>query len=287
MKHIALCPNPTRDHDLALTVEVKRRLEAHGVLVSICPLFYFIPEPELPPELEQTELEQALQTAELIICMGGDGTILHMAQPAARRGIPILTVNLGRKGFIAEVEAKDIDELIRIAVSGPYKIQERMMLDVGVERGGKVVYQELALNDAVIVGIARMIDIAVFGDGQMISSFSGDGIIVCTPTGSTAYSMAAGGPIVEPSAENITITPICAHALIAKPFVLAPERKVTVNVSNLEGKLAYLAVDGGSYSLQNGDVITICKSNYRTKLVKASNKSFYEIVNEKLNNERS
>lgn len=280
MKQIVLCPNPKRDHDIKFTLEVKKRLEECGYTPSVCPLFYSFPKPEKP--LWKTELEEALETADILICFGGDGTILHLARSAAKKSIPILTVNMGNKGFIAELERKDIDRIIQVAVSEEYTIDYRMMLDVSVTRGGERVFLDFALNDAVVAAIARIIDISVYGDGKKISKFSGDGIIVATPTGSTAYSMAAGGPIVEPIAENIIVTPICAHALIAKSFVLAPERRVTVEVSNMNGKQAYMSVDGGSFDLLPGDIISISKSEYVTRLIKASNKSFYEIVNEKL-----
>lgn len=281
MKKIILCPNPTRDIGLAYTGEVKKRLEAHGSDVSICTAFYSSRGRDAEgPGLENIYAE--IEGADLLISFGGDGTILHLSHAAAERDIPIMTVNMGDKGFITEMEPGDIDRLIELAIGESYLIEERMMLDVTVKREGETVLRDYALNDAVVVGTARIIHLAVFGDGDKISEFSGDGIIVSTPTGSTAYSMAAGGPIVEPSAENIIITPICAHALIAKSFVLSSRRTVTVKVSHLNGKRAYLSVDGGQFRLKNGDEMTVSKSNHVTKIVKASQRSFYEKINHKL-----
>ncbi len=132
-------------------------------------------------------------------------------------------------GFMAELEPGDIDR-IPGAVLGGYDIHTRMMLDVALIRDGETILKDFALNDAVIRGLTRVVELSVYGDGQLISHFSGDGAVIASPTGSTAYSMSAGGPIVEPSAENIIITPICAHALVAKSFVLAPDRQVMAEI---------------------------------------------------------
>lgn len=281
MKKIVLCPNPLRDEGLRETQTVRRRLEEAGCRVTICPMFTD-PEESSPLPGTVPDLGAAMEGADLLICFGGDGTILHLARAAAKRFLPVLTVNMGNKGFMAELEHEDLDVLVKTALQETYTIEERMMLDVTVERDGQTVYSDCALNDVVVTGMSKILDITVYGDGEKISAFSGDGIIVCTPTGSTAYSMSAGGPIVEPQAENIIITPVCAHALIAKCFVLAPVRTVTVETGNLRSKLADLAVDGGSFRLMEGDVIHTQKSNYVTRLVKATGKSFYEIVNDKL-----
>lgn len=276
MKKIFLCPNPSRDIDLEYTSEVKKRLEGLGAEVKVSTAFY-------ADNRDFEKIEAAgLEVSNLLICFGGDGTILHLAHVAAKWDIPILTVNMGNKGFIAELEPGDIDRLIQVAMSDDYKIESRMMMDISVVRNSEEILQDYALNDAVIAGVARIVHMKVSGDGDKIMEFSGDGVIVCTPTGSTAYSMAAGGPIVEPTAENIIITPICAHALIAKSFVLSPERLVTVTTTYNKGKIAYLSIDGGRFMLNEGDEITIKKSKHVTKIVKASMKSFYEIVNDKL-----
>lgn len=281
MKKIILCPNPSRDAGLKYTGEVRRRLEEMGASVRVCTVFHpGSGTRNAGPETERVECE--IEGADLLICFGGDGTILHLSHMAAKWDIPILTVNMGNKGFIAEMETGDIERLIQVAMGDSYRIEKRMMLDVSVLRKGENILQDYALNDAVIVGAARIIRLSVFGDGEKISEFSGDGIIISTPTGSTAYSMAAGGPIVEPGAQNIIITPICAHALIAKSFVLSSRREVTARLSRLNGKLAYLSVDGAQFRLNTSDEVLIKKSEYVTKIVKASVRSFYEILNDKL-----
>jgi len=207
---------------------------------------------------------------------------LHLARVAAPYGVPILSVNMGRRGFIAEMEPEDIENIIAIAAANTYNIQERMMADVRVLRDGRIIYEGFALNDVVVRGVTRLVDLEVYDDRALITRFAGDGIIVCTPTGSTAYSMSAGGPLIEPTAKNLAVTPICAHALIAKSFVLSADRAVTVKITLGEGKRGYLSVDGGSFALEDGDAVKVIRSQYVARLVKASERSFYEIVNDKL-----
>jgi len=282
MKKIVLCPNPLRDVGLLHTETIRRRLEEAGVTPVVHPLHYVTEERTEPVGAERDDLHQAIQTADLVVCLGGDGTILHLARIAAPCGVPILTVNLGRRGFIAELEPKDTDKIVAVALEARHTIEERMMLDVTVYRSGQVVHEAFALNDVVARGQARIIDLEVYADGQLITRLTGDGIIVSAPTGSTAYSMSAGGPIIEPTAKNISITPICAHALIAKSFVLAPDRAVAVRVILAGGRAGFLSVDGGSFSLEDLDEIIVTQSKHVCRLVKASERSFYQILNEKL-----
>ena len=282
MRRILLCPNLNRDRDLSLTTKVRDMLKQCDASTVVCPLFdeqYSLPPLE---GFEVSTLETALDGADMIITFGGDGTILRAARAAASRGVPVLGVNMGAKGFMAEIEEEDIG-LIPRAVCGSYGIDRRMMLDVELVRNGSVIYDDFALNDVVIAGMTKVIDLTLYGDGQKITHFSGDGAIIATPTGSTAYSMAAGGPIIEPCAENIVMTPICAHVLAAKSFVLAPERRVTVELGHVKANPAYLTVDGGVYlNLFSGDIINVCKSMKETLLVHLSDRSFYKKVSEKL-----
>lgn len=282
MKNIVLCPNLIRDRELKLTTKVSRLLGTQGIIATVCPVFEKQKEFDIPKDLKISTLERELPAAELVITFGGDGTILHTARAVASRSVPILGVNMGDKGFMAELEPDDIG-LISKVLKGEYEIDHRMMLDMTLTRGEEIVCTDFALNDIVIVGVARVIELSIYGDGRKISHFSGDGVVVATPTGSTAYSMSAGGPIVEPTAENIIVTPICAHVLIAKSFVLAPDRCVEVLIERLSPNPAYLSVDGGGYiNLQKGDIIRAGKSALETNLIRLSNRSFYEKVREKL-----
>ena len=198
--------------------------------------------------------------------------------------MPILGVNIGTMGFMAELEASELPLLAKLA-TGDYRIEKRMMLRVTVHNDGKELFDETALNDAAITkgAVARVIQMSVACDGVEAINCSGDGLVVSTPTGSTAYSMSAGGPIVEPSAQNIIITPICPHAFLAKGIVTAPWRTISVQVSKLGRRNAFLSVDGGrAFRLSPGDVVTVRKSDQDTRLVRLKDTSFYEIMNNKL-----
>ena len=271
MKNIILCPNMERDRDLAVTTRVSAMLDEMGVPYEIC---------------KGTEkLGKNLADAEMVITFGGD-TILNAARKASLLNVPILGVNMGKKGFMAEIETDQID-IVKKAVSGEYRLETRMMTDVEVLRDEKTVYSDFALNDVVIGCVAKIVDISVCGDGKRIMSFAGDGLVVATPTGSTAYSMAAGGPIVEPDAENIIVTPICPHVLMERSYVLTATRLVSVNIGNVKNKQVYMSVDGGdSVKLEGGDVICVKRSDISTKLIRVTDKSFYEKVSDKLGEKR-
>ena len=283
---IVLSPNPYRDRGLRSAQYAKRVLERSGVESVVC-LPFELDEGshlELPADLPLGDLSRELEGADMLICFGGDGTILHSAREATAKNIPVLGVNLGSIGFMAELEHNELSLLSRLA-DGRFGMERRMMLDVTVRREGLPVFTELALNDAVVTkgAVARVLDLEVTGDRVVISSFSGDGLVVATPTGSTAYSMAAGGPIVEPTAENIIITPICAHSLHAKPFVLDRDRTVGVRLAFGGKKTAYLSVDGGrAFRIQPGDWVECRRSRQVTRLVRLTGRSFYDRINQKL-----
>lgn len=220
MKHIVIAANPYRDSGLQKALTVYRMLTEHGHQVVVSPVF--APKAYLPENIPVQPLKQAAQDAALIIVMGGDGTILHVAVTLRDHAIPIIGVNFGGKGFLAGLEEDELDMLLEIA-DGKYTISRRMMLDVELVRNERTICTQSVLNDVVIHGgHVDCIGVTAYGDGVPITRFNGDGIIVATPTGSTAYSMSAGGPLVEPENENIIMTPICAHSLAGKSFVLAP-----------------------------------------------------------------
>ena len=218
----------------------------------------------------------------MVVVVGGDGTILAAARQLHNTSVPILGVNLGTKGFMTTLEPEELDQIIP-AVKGRMRLSRRMKLDVSVIRDGKLILSDSALNDAVMHGYGDCIKMIVYCNGDRITQFSGDGIILSTPTGSTGYSMSAGGPIVEPDAENIIITPICPHVMGLRSFVLGPDREVTVRMEKLHGRRAYLSLDGNSVlDLANEDIVLVKRSQNYTLMVDAGLRSFYEITYEKL-----
>ena len=231
------------------------------------------------------EADRIIPGAELLICLGGDGTMLQLSKLAARFNVPMLGINMGHLGFITELELEETDRLEEI-LSGHYSLEKRMMLDVEVRREDKVVFSSFGLNEAVVsrTDPAHAIRLTAYGDNRKISDYAGDGIIIAAPTGSTAYSMAAGGPIVEPTAENLILTPICAHSLTAKAYVLTGDRLTSVKLIRADGNDTQLLVDGRDrFPLLVGDLIYVKKSELYCQLVKVMDRSFYEIVKNKLN----
>lgn len=281
-KRIVLCPNPAKDIGLQNTLKARELLINSGYEVSVSRVENETCSGYFPPELETSPISESVKKADLIICFGGDGTILKTARAVMRSHVPLLGINFGHKGFMAELKPTDYDLLLK-AANGEYEHIRRMMLDVELVRRGEVIFSDSALNDAVICGTATTIKISAFGDGSKITEYTGDGIIVATPTGSTAYSLAAGGSLVEPTAENILLTPICSHVITVRPFVLAPDRNVTVMTGDVSGKQVWLSVDGGELiPFTSEDELHIRKSQNYTVMAHVSDKSFYDIAFEKL-----
>lgn len=281
---IILSPNPYRDKGMLAVREAEQILKSVGIETALCLPFRPDHMTELPRDLHLKDIHTELKNADMIICFGGDGTILHSARFARSANIPILGVNMGSVGFMAELEMGELPMLRRLA-EGRYTTESRMMLEMRVVRGDRTIFRDTALNDVVISNgaVARVIDMAVYADKVKMMEYSGDGVIICTPTGSTAYSMSAGGPIVEPTAENIIITPICAHDLLTKSCVLGKERTVAVRVGQLSHKSAYLSADGGrAFRLSSGDVVELRCASQKLRLVRMTGRSFYDLLNQKL-----
>ncbi len=283
MKRVILSPNPYRDKNFKTLREAMAVLNGAGIETRVCLPFDVDRTYDLPKDIRFSRMDRELPNAELVICFGGDGTLLHMSKAATRHGIPILGVNIGTLGFLAELESGELPLLAKLAAD-EYVIDDRMMLDVTVHRGRDIIFHDICLNDVVITkgAVARIVHLQVSCDGVQAMECAGDGVIIGTPTGSTAYSLSAGGPIVEPDAHNILITPICAHDVASRCIVASDKRVVTVSMTQNARRNAYLSVDGGKALRMNlGDTATIRKSNLCTKLVRLKDRSFYDVVNMK------
>lgn len=286
LKKVILTPNPYRDKNFQTVRNAVRILQDSGVDVKLCLPFEVDRMYDLPRDLRFSRLDRELPTASAVVCFGGDGTILHMAKAATKQGVPILGVNIGTMGFMAELENTELSMLSRLATDD-YVIDHRMMLDVTVHRDRDIIFHDLCLNDAVITkgAVARIVHLEVKCDDVQVMECGGDGIIVATPTGSTAYSLSAGGPIVEPEAHGILITPVCAHDVGSRCIVASDSRTITVGLTHNARRNAFLSVDGGKALRMNlGDVVTVRKSNLSTKLIRLKNRSFYDVVNLKFKN---
>ena len=283
MKNIILTPNPYRDKNFQTVRNAMEILKKSGMNPRLCLPFDIDRSYELPKDLRFHKLDRELGNADMVICFGGDGTILHMAKTATRKGLPILGVNIGTMGFMAELESTELDKLSKLA-TGEYSFGNRMMLDVTVQRDRDIIFHDICLNDVVVTkgAVARIVHLQVTCDGIEAMECGGDGVIVATPTGSTAYSLSAGGPIVEPEARNILITPICAHDVGSRCIVASEKRVISVTMVKNARRNAYLSVDGGkALRLNMGDIATIKTSKLETKLVRLKDRSFYDVVNAK------
>ncbi|MDO7786404.1 NAD(+)/NADH kinase [Desulforamulus aquiferis] len=233
---------------------------------------------------------QGIPTRELglrcdcIMVWGGDGTLLNSARQVAHSGTPIFGVNLGRLGFLTEIDIPDLKEKLNALVAGDFTIEERMMLEASVIRDGQVISTSICLNDAVVSkGTSiRMVYLEIYISGEFVGKMSADGIIVASPTGSTAYSLSAGGPIVAPETKVLLVTPICPHSLSNRPIVTSPDNVVEIQV--LRGdRHTMLTLDGQSgFSLNDKDMVIIKKSELSARFLKIQKTGFYKVLREKL-----
>ena len=282
MKSFFIYPNMRKGDAVALVPQVCARLRRDGVRL-ILPMQMRAAAPEVPGA-DYMETDEAIRVADAAVVLGGDGTMLRIAQAAAQNDVPLLGVNVGHVGFMTELEPGELGEMKKL-FDGYSSIDSRMMLHVSVIRNQRVVYENDALNDIVIAkGTAfRVVRVCISADDEEVTSFNGDGVIVATPTGSTAYGLSAGGPVIEPSAENMAVIPICAHALTAKSFVFSPERRIMLTASCEGGSEVFVSADGGqSFAVRPDDRVIITRSPLRTRLVRLKGISFYKILQQKL-----
>ena len=231
-------------------------------------------------------IEEAYGTVDAVIVLGGDGAILESARRASPFGTHVMGLNLGRLGYMAELEMGEIGELSRL-VEGDYKIEKRSMLNIDLLTDeGQIRKSEYALNDAVLSNgsISRVVDIELYEGGVHIANYRADGMIVSTPTGSTAYSLSAGGAIVDPRLACLCVTPICAHSLYARPMIFPDSARLEIkNVCQRE-KTLFLTVDGRiNYELSIGERVRITRSPLVTSFIRLKEGSFYDRLRQKMN----
>ena len=282
-KKIILCPNPNRDQGMAATKTAEKILREMGFRTVVCSPFKDQKEGAFA-DYDVRPLPQEMKGADLMVTFGGDGTILHLAKLAALNKLPVLGINMGGLGFIAELEAGELDTLRKLK-DWDFETESRMMLDVSVIRDGKQIYTNLGLNDAVIREgpISHVIHLKISSDGRHLADIAGDGVIISTPTGSTAYSLSAGGPVVEPVAQTMVVCPICTHNMRFSSYVLSPEHVLTVELERNGRKPVYLFVDESrAFLLKADDQVLVRRSKYAMKLVRLTEKSFCEIFAQKM-----
>jgi NAD+ kinase len=238
----------------------------------------------IDPDVPALAREALAERIELLIVLGGDGTLLSATRALAGHKVPILAVNLGGLGFLTSVTREELYPVLEQVLTERHSTSERMMLNAETLRNGKAIERQTALNDAVInkAALARMLDFDLYVDSDHVGRYRADGLIVATPTGSTAYSLAAGGPIVHPQLDAFVITPICPHMLTNRPLVIPDTARVEIDIAAAE-KTVYLTLDGQTgFQLQPKDRVAVTKSKNRVVFVRSPRKTYFEVLRNKL-----
>lgn len=234
---------------------------------------------------EGVAAEDISSRADLVVVLGGDGTLISTARVIGERDIPILGVNLGSLGFLTEIALDELYPALEKCLAGDFRISERIMLRAVVERDGRETASHLVLNDVVINkgALARIVDLKTRVNSLDLATFKADGLIISTPTGSTGYSLSAGGPIINPSMNCIVITPICPHTLTNRPIVIDEDSVVDITVSSLDDEDIYLTLDGQvGLELRSGDRIHVSRANHTAKLVMSEERDYFAVLRTKL-----
>lgn len=279
VQSVGICVKPGEPELADLVRELEKWLRDRGLAVA--------PDPEAA---RWTEADARLRgdlarEVELIIVLGGDGTLLAVARAVASRDVPILGVNLGTLGFLAETGREEIFASLEAVLADRFEIEERMRFEVTVNREGDELGRFIALNDAVVsnTALSRMVDLRTRADGTDVATYHADGLIVATPTGSTAYSLSAGGPLLLPTVEAILLTPICPHALTQRPIVLPGHCEVEATVLDSRGGQVHLTVDGQvGRALEEGDVVKVVRAEHPARLFVPPGRNRFEVMRAKL-----
>lgn len=280
MSRVAIISKPQKEELRQLLPELALWLKAHGHEPLLDPVSAnYVMDEKVHPRADLAALNP-----ELVIVLGGDGTLLAAARVFARSGVPILSVNLGALGFLTEVRLTDIYTHLEAWSKGACSVESRTMLHSELWRDEKLNCSHEALNDVVVAkgAIARMGHFAVEVDDQLAAAFRADGVIVATPTGSTAYSLAAGGPVMVPGVDVLVVTPICPHQLTLRPMVLAGASRILVRIEGIPDQ-TFLTVDGQeAIQLRIGDELRCRKSEYSVKMIRLGENGFFDVLRSKL-----
>ncbi len=281
MKDIGIIPNWHKRNSTLVVDKISRFFNQRNLALRVADkqIADFYSEVSLADQLNSWK-----DKLQLIIVVGGDGTILRVARDLACWNVPVLGINLGQKGFLAEIEVEQMERFLQYIATGQYDFQERMMMETRLKRGDKELGNYLAQNDIVISRgpFSRIIKIEAYVNEDYMESYSGDGVIVSTPTGSTGYSLSAGGPIVNPSMELFVVTPICPHSLYNRSLIINSNDIMKLKVDSRQVQVV-LTVDGQvRFALEDGDQIIISRSMQKISMVCFHDYSFYRMLHQKL-----
>ena len=281
MKKIAIIPNVDKDIGLTDTKKVIHILEKFGAEIMLSAAT----AQKLGFEGQSYAQAALYENADLVIALGGDGTLLNVARHTAFKNVPVLGINLGHLGFLVELEKDDLESCFKKLFDGEYCIDNRMMIEASLNRGSMTIDTLVALNDVGVTrgAFSRIINLKIYVNEQFVDCYPADGIIISTPTGSTAYSLSAGGPIVDPNMQLIIVTPICPHTLHSRSIIVPADKTISIHVEEAHLHDAVITVDGQQgYKLQPKDIITIKKASCEAQLLRINNRCFYDVLRKKL-----
>ncbi|NLI88823.1 MAG: NAD(+)/NADH kinase [Epulopiscium sp.] len=281
MKRIGIIPNIIKDEKLAMTQKSLGWFEDNGFKVQVTPTI----GRQLKRNDISVEENELYASSDAIVVLGGDGTLLGVAKKAALKEVPIIGVNLGRLGFLTDIEKDTALTSFEKLLTGDFYIEHRMMLEVSIISQDSKEQKFLALNDVSITrdSYTRMINYGIYINGQYADVYPADGVIVATPTGSTAYSLSAGGPIVDPKANIMVVTPICPHTIYSRSMIVSEQDTVEIIIPKLQGGSVGVSIDGQKvYSIKPKDIVKVSKSKTTSRLLKLSECNFYDILRNKI-----
>ena len=284
MKKFALLTNYSKDKRLVYTRMIKTYITENGGSYWIP---RYISEPDKDGD-QRYDFSDMPEDIECVLVLGGDGTLLQAARELLQRHIPLLGINLGTLGFLTSAEKSELPKCLDSVLDDSCSIDERMMLEGVAYHGSEKIQMNIALNDVIIAraGFSRLVDLKIYVNGELLSIYNADGIIVSTPTGSTGYSLSAGGPIIFPQTDVIVITPICPHSLQARSLVVSGEDRIMIEIGRrrkTQKEEAMVTFDGRSaQELETGDRIEIYKAQETTQLIRLKGRSFYQVLQNKI-----
>ena len=284
MKKFALLTNYSKDKRLVYTRMIKTYITENGGSYWIP---RYISEPDKDGD-QRYDFSDMPEDIECVLILGGDGTLLQAARELLQRHIPLLGINLGTLGFLTSAEKSELPKCLDSVLDDSCSIDERMMLEGVAYHGSEKIQMNIALNDVIIAraGFSRLVELKIYVNGELLSIYNADGIIVSTPTGSTGYSLSAGGPIIFPQTDVIVITPICPHSLQARSLVVSGEDRIMIEIGRrrkTQKEEAMVTFDGRSaQELETGDRIEIYKAQETTQLIRLKGRSFYQVLQNKI-----
>ena len=283
--NIGIISNLDKDKDQSITKSIISWLEERNIEVFF--------DEKISSELALVKDnycdEYIFKSSDIIIVLGGDGTLLNVARQASCNGVPLFGINLGHLGFLTETEVEDMYTSLEELIRGEYTIEKRMMLEAYIRNNNITTKDFIALNDIVVAkgNFSRLLTYSIFINENFVDEYSGDGIIVCSPTGSTAYSLSAGGPIVAPDVEVLLITPVCSHTLHSRSILVSNKDLVKIVMDESCKTDVILTVDGQTgVKINPGDIVTVKQSLYYANLIKLNHRSFFDVLRAKMSERR-